>query len=159
MTGLFSMSYMGYHPNPIDELIFFKMGTLHHQPDRIPERSIILNPRRLETWEEFMDPESQESPDDLIARFLIRGVPYPPYPPYPNLEPWVKIYFGRGSKMISTWNAMDIRVKHWKLQIFRHFVGGNHPINIHKYIMYLILEPHLQIGDQGTLWWVYDWAQ
>lgn len=30
--------------------------------------------RRLETWEEFMDPESQESPDDLIARFLIRGV-------------------------------------------------------------------------------------
>jgi hypothetical protein len=88
MTGLFSMSHMGCHPNPIDELIFFKMGTastsLHHQPDRIPERSIILNPRRLETWEEFMDPESQESPDDLIARFLIRGVPYPPYP---KLEP------------------------------------------------------------------------
>ena len=33
---LFSISYMGCHPShiilPIDELIFFKMGTLHHQP-------------------------------------------------------------------------------------------------------------------------------
>ena len=25
MTGLFSISYMGCHPSPIDELIFFKM--------------------------------------------------------------------------------------------------------------------------------------
>ena len=25
MNGLFSISYMGCHPNPIDELIFFKM--------------------------------------------------------------------------------------------------------------------------------------
>jgi hypothetical protein len=25
MNGLFSIPYMGCHPNPIDELIFFKM--------------------------------------------------------------------------------------------------------------------------------------
>ena len=31
-TFLFSISYMGCHPKPIDELIFFKMGTLHQQP-------------------------------------------------------------------------------------------------------------------------------
>ena len=26
MAGLFSVSYMGCHPNPIDELIFFRRG-------------------------------------------------------------------------------------------------------------------------------------
>ena len=32
---LFSISYMGCHPKPIDEVIFFKMSTLHHQADDI----------------------------------------------------------------------------------------------------------------------------
>ena len=33
---LFSISYIGCHPNPIDELHhYFKVGTLHHQPDII----------------------------------------------------------------------------------------------------------------------------
>ena len=39
MTGLFSISYMGCHPKPIDELIFFKMviapPTSAHHPNNI----------------------------------------------------------------------------------------------------------------------------
>ena len=32
---------MGCHPNPIDEVIIFKMGTLHHQPDMSPDITSI----------------------------------------------------------------------------------------------------------------------
>ena len=32
MNGLFSISYMGCHPKPIDELHHFSRWLLHHQP-------------------------------------------------------------------------------------------------------------------------------
>jgi len=43
MNELFSISYMGCHPNPIYELHHFSRWLLHHQPDVLTINTIKNN--------------------------------------------------------------------------------------------------------------------
>ena len=41
MAGLLSISYMGCHPKPIDEVHHFSRWLLHHQPVMVHPRNVV----------------------------------------------------------------------------------------------------------------------